>query len=293
MMTIPNLPAFNAAEVMRNNRLHPDKSLGQNFLQSDSALRKIVETAMIAATDTVLEIGPGLGSLTRYLAELAKQVFTVELDGKLIPILNSTLKEYKNVRVVQNDILKLIISDLIHEDDFLVVANVPYYITSAIIRHLLDSRPRPRRIVLTIQKEVAQRICSKPGELSLLALSVQVFGNPSIVADLPAEAFYPRPNVDSSVIKMEIFKEPVIPAGELDLFFRLAKAGFGQKRKTLRNSLSGGLSIPSSSAEQILKSAGIDPMRRAETLSISEWKELTAFAKDSGVIIQNTTKPVI
>lgn len=292
-MTIPNLPAFNAAEVMRNNRLHPDKSLGQNFLQSDSALRKIVETAMIAATDTVLEIGPGLGSLTRYLAELAKQVFTVELDGKLIPILNSTLKEYKNVRVVQNDILKLVISDLIREDGYIVVANVPYYITSAIIRHLLDSRPRPRRIVLTIQKEVAQRICSKPGELSLLALSVQVFGNPSIVADLPAEAFYPRPNVDSSVIKMEIFKEPVIPAGELDLFFRLAKAGFGQKRKTLRNSLSGGLSIPSSSAEQILKSAGIDPMRRAETLSISEWKELTAFAKDSGVIIQNTTKPVI
>jgi 16S rRNA (adenine1518-N6/adenine1519-N6)-dimethyltransferase len=289
MKTIPNLPEFNAAEVMRNNRLHPDKSLGQNFLQSDSALRKIVETAMIAATDTVLEIGPGLGSLTRYLAELAKQVFTVELDGKLIPILNSTLKEYKNVRVVQNDILKLVISDLIREDGYIVVANVPYYITSAIIRHLLESRTRPRRIVLTIQKEVAQRICSKPGDLSLLALSVQVFGSPSIVADLPAEAFYPRPSVDSSVIKMEIFKEPVIPAGELDLFFRLAKAGFSQKRKTLRNSLSGGLSIPSSSAEQIIKSAGLDPMRRAETLSISEWKELTSFAKDSGVIVQNTT----
>jgi len=287
MTDIPNLPVLNTAEVLRNYGLRPDKSLGQNFLQDDFALRKIVETAMITTKDSVLEIGPGLGSLTRYLAELANEVLAVELDGNLLPILNSTLRGYKNVRIIHNDILKLIISDLIKDDDYLVVANVPYYITSAIVRHLLKPPPRPRRIVLTIQKEVAQRICSEPGDMSLLALSVQVFGKPSIVSDIPAEAFYPEPNVDSSIIKMEIFREPVIPSEDLDLFFRLAKAGFSQKRKTLRNSLSGGLSISSSASEHLIKSAGIDPKRRAETLNISEWKVLTSCAKDSGIFVQN------
>jgi 16S rRNA (adenine1518-N6/adenine1519-N6)-dimethyltransferase len=285
VIAIPSLPAFNTADILRNNRLHPNKSLGQNFLQDDAALRKIVETAMIITTDTVLEIGPGLGSLTRYLAEMADQVFAVELDRNLLPILKSTLKGYKNVRIVQNDILKLNIADLIKGEDYLVVANVPYYITSAIIRHLLESHPSPRLVVLTVQKEVAQRICSEPGNMNLLALSVQIYGKPSIVADIPAEAFYPRPNVDSSIIKMDIFKEPVIPSGDIDLFFRLAKAGFSQKRKTFRNSLSGGLSIPSSAAEHLIKSAGIEPKRRAETLSISEWKVLTSCAKDSHVIV--------
>jgi 16S rRNA (adenine1518-N6/adenine1519-N6)-dimethyltransferase len=281
MTEIPILPPFSAADVLRNNRLRPDKSLGQNFLQDDSALRMIVEIAMISPTDTVLEIGPGLGSLTRYLAAAAKQVYAVELDGALLPILNSVLKGYKNVRIVQNDILKLKISELFQEESFLVVANIPYYITSAIIRHLLESHPHPQRIVLTIQKEVAQRICAGPGDMSLLALSVQVFGKPVIKGNIPAAAFYPAPNVDSSIIKMEIYPEPAIPSDDLDLFFKLAKAGFSQKRKTLRNSLSGGLSISSSNAEQLLKSAGIDPKRRAETLSILEWKALILAVDNS------------
>ena len=150
--------------------------------------------------------------------------------------------------------------------DYLVVANIPYYITSALLRHLLESGGHPRRLVLTVQEEVAERICAKPGKMSLLSLSVQVYGTPDIVAYIPAEAFYPAPKVDSAVLRVEILPEPVIPLTLLDTFFTLIKAGFSQKRKTLRNSLSGGLGIAPAEAEKILAAAGLDPMRRAETL---------------------------
>ena len=268
------LPPFNAAEILRSHGLRPDKRLGQNFLQDDSALQKIVAVAQITETDTVLEIGPGLGSLTRYLAMAAKQVIAVELDESLLPILKSVLRQWKNIRIIQGDILKLDINEIITEDGFSVVANIPYYITSAIMRHLLESHPQPQQIVLTLQNEVAQRICAEPGDMSLLALSVQVYGKPEIAASIPADAFYPPPKVDSSVIRVEIYPEPVIPAAQLEIFFRIAKAGFSQKRKTLRNSLSAGMAISPSSAEELLKEAGVDPRRRAETLSIAEWSKL-------------------
>jgi 16S rRNA (adenine1518-N6/adenine1519-N6)-dimethyltransferase len=157
----------------------------------------------------------------------------------------------------------------------LVVANIPYYITSAIIRRLLSTENRPKRIVLTIQYEVAKRICSIPGNLSLLALSVQVFGNPRLQARIPAGAFYPPPNVDSAIIRIDLFSEPVIAIPILDAFFYLAQAGFSQKRKTLRNALSAGLHLKPNIVEDILHQAGIDPKRRAETLNLSEWSSLT------------------
>jgi 16S rRNA (adenine1518-N6/adenine1519-N6)-dimethyltransferase len=157
--------------------------------------------------------------------------------------------------------------------DYVVVANIPYYITSAVIRHLLESESKPRRVVLTVQREVAKRICAGPGEMSLLALSVQVYGKPSIEKTIPAAAFYPAPKVDSAVVKIEIYPEPVIPSANLDNFFRLAKAGFGQKRKTLRNSL--GALLGREKAESVLAAAGIDPMRRAETLSLEEWRKVS------------------
>jgi 16S rRNA (adenine1518-N6/adenine1519-N6)-dimethyltransferase len=178
------------------------------------------------------------------------------------------------VRVIHGDILELSPRDLIAESDYIVAANIPYYITSAVIRHLLESDPKPRRIVLTIQKEVAERICAKPGDLSLLALSVQVYGKPAIVSRIPAEAFFPAPKVDSAVLTIDIYPAPQIPAEALPTFFKLIKAGFSQKRKTLRNSLSSGLHIPTSASEELLKKANIDPMRRAETLSIAEWLQL-------------------
>lgn len=269
-----SLPPLNARSVLRRYGLRADKSLGQNFLQDAAGLKAIVEAAKIEPTDTVLEIGPGLGSLTRYLAVSAQTVVAVELDQRLIAPLGGILAPHANVRIVHGNILDLAPGDLIDSQEYIVVANIPYYITSAVIRHLLESGVKPRRIVLTIQKEVAERICAGPGDMSLLALSVQVYGNPYIAATIPAEAFYPSPNVDSAVLRVDIFERPRIEPELLETFFKLTKAGFSQKRKTLRNSLSAGLHIPPSEAADRLTRAGIDPGRRAETLSIEEWERL-------------------
>jgi len=269
-----NIPPLNAAAVLKRYGLRADKTLGQNFLQDHFALEAIVSAAGIQTTDTVLEIGPGLGSLTRYLAASAKNVVAVELDLNLLAPLQAVLSPYQNTRVIQGNILDLSPSELIAEDDYLVAANIPYYITSAVIRHLLESDVKPRRIVLTIQKEVAERICAKPGDLSLLALSVQVYGSPRIAARIPAEAFFPAPKVDSAVLCIDIYAQPIVKPELLKTFFKLIKAGFSQKRKTLRNALSAGLHIAPTTAEEMLTKANINSQRRAETLSIEEWERL-------------------
>ncbi len=271
------IPPLNAAALLKRYDLRAHKGLGQNFLQDPLALEAIVSAAEIQPTDMVLEIGPGLGSLTRYLAVSAREVVAVELDEKLIPPLKAVLAPYQNVRLIHGDILKLSPGDLIAGRDYIVVANIPYYITSAVIRHLLENEPKPRRIVLTVQKEVAQRICAKPGDMSLLALSVQVYGKPRSAAHIPAEAFFPAPKVDSAVLCVDIYPSPLIKEELLDTFFKLIKAGFSQKRKTLRNSLSAGLHISPSEAAELLERANIDPQRRAETLSIEEWERLSSL----------------
>jgi 16S rRNA (adenine1518-N6/adenine1519-N6)-dimethyltransferase len=276
MKNFSAIPALDAAAVLKRFHLRADKSLGQNFLQDATALENIALAAEIGEDDSVLEIGPGLGSLTRYLAVCARQVTAVELDESMLAPLRAVLKPYPNVRVVQGDILKTAMAEIMDQPDYLVVANIPYYITSAVIRHLLESDParRARRIVLTIQKEVAERICAKAGDLSLLALSVQVYGKPTLAHIIPAAAFHPAPKVDSAILRIDIYAEPLIPRGSLKTFFKLTKAGFSQKRKTLRNSLSAGLHIPTTESEALLTSSGIDFMRRAETLSIEEWKKM-------------------
>lgn len=274
MSNYSNLPALNAPALLKRHGLRADKRLGQNFLQDPSALEKIALAAEIQAEDFVLEIGAGLGNLTRYLAISAKKVIAVELDLDLLAPLEGVIAPYQNVRVVHGDILELLVSELIDQPNYLVVANIPYNITSAIIRHLLESEPRPRRIVLTVQKEVAERICAKAGDSSLLALSVQVYGKPLIAAHIPAGAFFPAPKVDSAVLRIDVYPAPLISIELLETFFRLIKAGFGQKRKTLRNSLSAGLHIPPAEAEAFLMGAGIDPKRRAETLFLEEWNRL-------------------
>ena len=268
------IPPLNVSYLLKKYGLRPHKGLGQNFLQDPVALERVTLAAEIQPTDTVLEIGPGLGSLTRYLAAAAQEVVAVELDQHLLPPLKAALAAYDNVRLIHGDILDLSPDELIGEPDYVVAANIPYYITSAVIRHLLESRQKPRRIVLTIQKEVAQRICETPGDMSLMALSVQVYGKPHIAAHVPAGAFFPAPSVDSAVLVIEIYPTPMIPTEYLDSFFKLIKAGFSQKRKTLRNSLSSGLSISPDNTADLLNSAGIDPQRRAETLSIQEWQQL-------------------
>jgi len=269
------IPPLNAAALLKRYDLRAHKGLGQNFLQDPLALEMIVSAAKIGPDDTVLEIGPGLGSLTRYLASSAKEVVAVELDENLLLPLKAVLSPYQNIRLIHGDILKLSPTALNLENDYVVVANIPYYITSAVIRHLLENEVKPRRIVLTVQKEVAQRICAEPGDMSLLALSVQIYGKPRIEAHIPASAFFPPPKVDSAVLLIDIYPSPRIKEGLLNTFFKLIKAGFSQKRKTLRNSLSSGLHVSTTEAADLLTQVNIDPQRRAETLHIEEWEKLS------------------
>ncbi|MGV7976158.1 MAG: 16S rRNA (adenine(1518)-N(6)/adenine(1519)-N(6))-dimethyltransferase RsmA [Anaerolineaceae bacterium] len=270
---------LNAQALLREYGLQPIKSLGQNFLVDPNGLDKVMLAAEVGPKDTVLEIGAGLGSLTVLLAQAARQVVALEIDRGLLPPLTKVTSAYKNVRIVEGDVLKLPLEDLVPGEGYLVVANIPYYISSAIIRRLLEAEARPMRMVLTVQQEVAERICAKDGKLSLLALSVQVFGAPKIEARIPSGCFFPAPDVDSAVLSIALYPQPLIALDALDDFFRLAHAGFSQKRKTLRNALSAGLGLPASETEKLLATAEIDPQRRAETLSITEWGQLTAAWK--------------
>jgi 16S rRNA (adenine1518-N6/adenine1519-N6)-dimethyltransferase len=266
-------------KLLEKYHLRPHKGLGQNFLSDDTVLAGIADAAGIPENAPVLEIGPGLGSLTRHLAETAGRVIAVELDKDLVPVLRKEFADCPNTEIVQGDILQFSPDEYFSDGDYYVAANIPYYITSAVIRHLLEGKARPKRMALTVQKEVAERICAVPGKLSLLALSVQVYGKADMPMIIPASAFYPEPNVDSAVVRIEIYDTPLISEEQMDDFFVLAKAGFGQKRKTLRNSLSSNLHISGSAAEEMLRKADIDPIRRAETVTINEWKKLLPFIK--------------
>ena len=268
------------SSLMRDYGIKPKKGLGQNFLVDEAYLAKIAEAAHIDKNTDVLEIGAGFGNLTRHLAAAARQVIAVEIDRQLIPILEKVTREFMNVRIVQGDILELPVSDLMDAPGYVVAANIPYYITSALIRYLLECTVKPSVIVLTIQREVARRICAEAGALSLLALSVQVYGSPKIAARIPAEAFYPVPKVDSAVLVVDLYDQPMIPNVQLSHFFRLAKAAFTQKRKMLHNSLSGAPELNKEKAGFLLSHVDIDPKRRAQMLTLDEWLRLTSAYKD-------------
>jgi 16S rRNA (adenine1518-N6/adenine1519-N6)-dimethyltransferase len=273
------LPPLDIPWILRQAELKPSRGLGQNFLSDNNILDRIVTLAEVTVDDEVLEIGPGLGSLTRHLALSARKVSAVEIDKKIFALLPEILKDYQNIHLVCGDILEQDPGNLGLKPGYLVVANIPYYITSAVIRHLLEAQIKPSRIVLTVQLEVAQRICALAGDMNLLALSVQVYGIPQVVMRIPAGAFYPPPKVDSAVVRIDLYTQPYIPLEHLELFFALCKAGFGQKRKTLRNSLSHGLKLSTKEVEERLTNAGIDPGRRAETLSLDEWKQVVNIWK--------------
>lgn len=277
-----SLPPLEVGALLRAYGLSPRKGLGQNFLTDPAVLGRIVQAADLPAYATVLEVGPGLGSLTRHLALAAQRVVAVELDGQLLPVLEGVLGDYGNVEIVQGDILNLDPAALMGVNGYFVVANIPYYITSALIRHLLEAPVKPKRMVLTVQREVAERICAGPGDMSLLALSVQVYGRPSVVLRIPNGAFIPPPKVDSAVVRVDVYPQPRITAERLAQFFRLTKAGFSQKRKMLRNAIAGGMHLSGDQAAALLLRGGIDPQRRAETLALEEWAALTeAYSNDS------------
>jgi len=222
----------------------------------------------------VLEIGAGLGNLTCHLAETANRITAVETDRRLFPLLKQACAAFDNITLVEGDIMRIALDQLQLPADYLVVANIPYYLTSALLRRLLEAQKKPRRIVLTVQQEVAHRICAAEGDLSLLAISVRVYGSASIAFHIPAGAFYPQPEVDSAVIRIDLYDTPLVESGKLDEFFALAKAGFGQKRKTLLNSISAGMGWDKQRAGETLSQAGIKPERRAQTLTLQEWAAL-------------------
>ena len=249
--------AVRLGEVLRRHGLRLKKGLGQNFLADPVHLDRIVAAAELMPDDVVLEIGPGVGTLTLRLAQQAGRVVAVELDAALLPVLAETLAGQSNVTLVQGDILQLDPASLVHGERYKVVANLPYYITSAAIRHLLTADLPPELIVLTIQREVAQRIVATPPNMSLLAVSVQYYAEPKLVARIPAGAFYPPPKVDSAIIRLRRWPTPPVDAPSDDLFFQVARAGFGQRRKQLRNSLGSGLSIGGDAADRLLAAAGV------------------------------------
>lgn len=266
----------NFAELLRNYGIQPKKSLGQNFLFDTNIINRIIDLAGATSESTILEIGAGPGNLTHALADRSGRVIAIELDQRFLPLLSLTSSTHPNVEVINANILSLDLDKLIGAAGYIVVANLPYYITSAVIRKMLESKLKPSRLVLTVQKEVASRICASAGELSLLAVSIRVYGEPHLAMAIPAGAFYPIPKVDSAVIIIDTHPTPLLPADQLKIFFRLVKAGFSQKRKMLRNTLSAGMRLSIPDCEQLLKTSGIDPARRAQTLEPSEWVTLTS-----------------
>jgi 16S rRNA (adenine1518-N6/adenine1519-N6)-dimethyltransferase len=264
---------MNPKTLLDRHALVPKKSLGQNFLHDPNALDKILATAEVQPTDTVLEIGPGTGQLTRVLAEAARRVVAVEIDTRLQPILEAEFADQPHVEFVWGDFLAFDPVALAGEA-YVVVANVPYYITSAILRHLLEARTRPRRIVMTIQLEVAERVCAKPGDMSLLAVSVQFYGKATFAGKLNAAVFWPRPEVESAVLRVDTYAQPPVDVPSEAAFFRVVRAGFSQKRKQLKNALAGGLRLDAAQLGALAAQAQIDLTRRAETLALDEWAAL-------------------
>ncbi len=250
----------------------PKKSLGQHWLFDSKSLGAICDAANIQPTDTVLEIGPGLGPLTLELTQRAQQVVAVELDDQLANELPARVPA-ANLKVVYSDIVQFDLSTL--PKKYKVVANVPYYVTSKIIRLLLESKTPPAVAVLLVQKEVAERLAAAPGDMSILAVSAQLYATVMLGPVVTRDKFNPPPQVDSQVVILQLRTKPLFAHLDIKQFMRVVKAGFGEKRKTLRNSLSGGLHIDKAEIEQILKKAGISPSQRAEELSLREWYKLT------------------
>lgn len=281
--------------------MYAKKSLGQHFLRCNWVVQTLVKTAEVGPQDTVLEIGPGTGVLTRELARRAKKVIAVEKDEGLIKELKKSLKNWgiNNVAMVSGDILKKLTPNRVWvnnptqtrlgtDEGYKVVANIPYYLTSRLLRLLLEKEPRPEAIVLTIQKEVAERICAKPPQMNLLALSVQAYGKPEIIKKVPASCFYPKPGVDSAIIKISDisdrfftgFPEARLPAGgppsqrEIDQkeFFKIIRLAFSQKRKTLTHTL--GKPFGRKTVEDALKKLKLNPRTRPEVLALEQWLAL-------------------
>ena len=272
-------------EVIQKYQFAFQKRFGQNFLIDAHVLEKIVSAAGITKDDCVLEIGPGIGTMTQYLAESAEQVIAVEIDTNLLPILADTLKDYSNVKVINQDILKVDINELVKEYNndrpIKVVANLPYYITTPIIMGLFESNVPIDNITVMVQKEVADRMQVGPGskDYGALSLAVQYYASPYIVANVPPNCFIPRPNVGSAVIRLTRYQEPPVQVKDPKLMFKLIRASFNQRRKTLQNGLNNSPEISFSKEEitKAIESLGVSPSVRGEALSLEQFAQLANY----------------
>ena len=262
--------------LLKKYNIRPSRRLGQNFLVDEKIFSKIIETANLSENDVVLEVGPGIGNLTVELAKSVKKVIAVEKDQDLVRILKELLDCWKvrNVRIVEGDIRKIENCKLKIENCYKVVANIPYYLTSPLIRKFLEASNAPKEMILMVQKEVAQRICAKPPKMSILAVSVQFYAKPEIISFVSKKSFWPQPKVDSAIIKIK----PLINADKrlinADLFLKTVKTGFSQPRKQLANNLSNGLKMDKGKVKNWLLKNNIQPTQRAETLTIEDWLKL-------------------
>lgn len=273
---------------MKKLSVIPKKSLGQHFLVNPRILDKIVEAAEITKDDVVLEVGPGTGNLTKKLSEKAGKVIAIEKDRRLIGELKSLFKENKNVEIIEGDVLKINFEDLKITEDYKIVGNIPYYITGKLFKIIFEKwlyppnffkekvrRARPKLVVLTIQKEVAQRITAKPPKMNLLAVSVQFFTEPKIIGYISKQNFRPRPKVDSAIIKLT--PKEKLPTGDIEKFFKVIRAGFSNKRKLLVNNLSKKFGIMKQEVLKIFSKFDIQPNVRAENLSLNKWVDLVGY----------------
>jgi len=265
-------------KLCKKYNIYPSKRLGQNFLVDEGVLRKIIEAANLTKSDVVLEVGPGIGNLTLELAKRVKKIIAIEKDPGMIEVLRINLKNFKNVEILKGDALKIISHKLSTTASILwrrykVVANIPYYLTSPLIRKFLEAENQPKEMILMVQKEVAQRICAKPPDMSILAVSVQFYAKPEIISFVSKKSFWPSPKVDSAIIKISALNQRRKSAFN-QRFFKMVKAGFSQPRKQLINNLSHGLKMNKEKVKNWLSKNNIQPTQRAETLNLKNWLSL-------------------
>ena len=269
--------------LLIKHNLWAKKSLGQNFLIDEQILCSIIEAASLKKSDNIIEVGPGTGFLTEKLVKSAGNVVAIEQDADMVEILNEKFKGVDGLKIINSDILKCKIESEIRNpkseiSNYKVVANIPYYITSPLLKHFLQSDHQPEIMVVLVQKEVAEKICGISGK-SLITIETQLFGKPEIIDFVPSKAFYPAPKVNSAILRIKVHKSPLVPTNELKDFLRIVKFGFSQKRKKLSNTLSAGLRLKPTEMKDILLKVKIDPDLRAENLDIEDWKRLTNVLK--------------
>lgn len=269
-------------QLLRQFGFKPKKRLGQHFLIDEAVLERILSAAELSPGDIVVEIGPGLGILTEGLAKRGARVIAVELDSKLVALLKKRLSTFPDVKVIRADILKVTPWQLLQNNltaselarGYKVIANLPYYITSPVLRHFLEAQLRPSEMVVMVQKEVGEAIAAIPGKMSLLSVKTQFYSKPAIISYVPAASFYPPPKVESVILRLDVYSQPPIEVSDVAGFFDIVMHGFSSPRKQLRNSLAHSLEMPPSQVASLLEKAGIEGKRRAETLSLEEWREL-------------------